>query len=149
MSQFEPIRTYLMQALPFVRHVGIELEHVGLGTARATLAHSEQTSNHIGTQHAGAMFTLAETASGGAMASTIAPLLMNARPVAAEATINYVKIAKGTLTAHAQTQGDPVALLADLTEIGKVTFTVDVRIVDETEEDVATLSVLWHVKRNS
>ena len=42
-------------------------EKLGRVAAVAVLDQRDEVSNHIGTMHAGAMFTLGETASGGAM----------------------------------------------------------------------------------
>ena len=63
-------------------------------------------NNHLGSQHAGAMFTLAETASGAAMAGGFAELIMGLRPVAKEARIQYLKVAQGATHAKARVPGD-------------------------------------------
>jgi acyl-coenzyme A thioesterase PaaI-like protein len=47
----------------------------------------------LGTPHAGALFTLAETASGAAMAGGFAELILGLRPVAKESRIQYQKVA--------------------------------------------------------
>lgn len=146
MTPFEMIKTHMTQAIPFAAHVGVELLEIAAGTASATLDQSKETSNHIGSQHAGAMFTLGEAASGGALGGALAPVLLEVRPVAAGARISYVKIAKGRLTAHAQTSQPGAELLATLKTEGKVAVTIEVDIKDETGDTVATMSVDWHVR---
>lgn len=146
MTPFEMIKTHMTQAIPFAAHVGVELLEIAAGTASATLDQSKETSNHIGSQHAGAMFTLGEAASGGALGGALAPVLLEVRPVAAGARISYVKIAKGRLTAYAQTSQPGAELLATLKTEGKVAFTIEVDIKDETGDTVATMSVDWHVR---
>ena len=68
MTPFDALRAQLSAAVPFAAHVGVALETIGEGTATATLEQRRDTSNHIATMHAGALFTLAEAASGAAMA---------------------------------------------------------------------------------
>jgi acyl-coenzyme A thioesterase PaaI-like protein len=62
------ILTDRRQAVPFARHVGVELLTMGDGEASAQLAKRPEGLNHIATHHAGALFTLVEAASGAAMA---------------------------------------------------------------------------------
>ena len=68
MQVFDLLREQLGKTVPFANHVGVEIVEVGEGTATARLDEQPHTRNHIGSQHAGALFTLAEAASGGAMA---------------------------------------------------------------------------------
>lgn len=145
MTPFEMIRTQMNGAVPFAAHVGIEIEQIGAGTARATLEQREAVSNHIGSLHAGAMFTLGEAASGAALAGALAEVILETRPVAAGAQIDYCKIAKGALTATAEVQARPEDLLATLRAAGKVAFEVAVDICDESQESVARMVVHWHV----
>lgn len=147
MTPYDMIRTHLSTVIPFANHVGVVLGDIGDGTATATLEQRTETSNHIQTQHAGAMFTLGEAASGAALAGALAPVILEVRPVAAGATISYVKIAKGTLTAHAQTSAPGVELLKELQDVGKVAFDVTVDIRDSADDTVVTMTVSWHVKR--
>jgi acyl-coenzyme A thioesterase PaaI-like protein len=102
-------------------------------------------ANHIGTPHAGAMFTLGEAASGAAMAGAFAADLLSLRPVAAEAQIGYLKVAKGDLVAEARIEGEAEALNAALKADGKVSFPVHVAITDETGAEVTRMTVAWHV----
>lgn len=146
MTPFEMIKAHMTQAIPFANHVGVELIEIADGTAIAALDQRPETGNHIGSQHAGAMFTLGEAASGGALGGALAPVLLEVRPVAAGAQIKYVKIAKGRLTAHAQTSAPGAELLATLNSEGKVAFAVAVDIKDESGDTVVTMTVNWHVR---
>ena len=147
MTPFDIIKAQMAHAIPFARHVGIELIDIGDGTATAALEQRPETSNHIKTQHAGAMFTLGEAASGGALGGALTPVLLEVRPVASGAQIRYLKIAKGRLTATAQTSQPGADLLATLMAEGKVAFGVDVEIRDESGDTVVTMTVDWHVKK--
>jgi acyl-coenzyme A thioesterase PaaI-like protein len=95
--------------------------------------------------HAGALFTLAEAASGAAMAGMFLERLMALRPVAAGSTIAYVKPAKGTITAHAAVDGTKDALFAALDAEGKVRFPVTIRMEDAAGREVARMTVDWHL----
>lgn len=147
MTPFDMIKAHMTQAIPFANHVGVELIEIGDGTCTAGLEQRTETSNHIRTQHAGAMFTLGEAASGGALGGALAPVLLEVRPVAAGAEIKYVKIAKGRLTATARTDTPGPDLLKTLKDVGKVAFGVDVDIRDGDGDTVVTMRVDWHVRK--
>ena len=145
MTPYDMIRAHLEKSIPFARHTGVEIVSVGDGVAEAVLPATPETCNHIGTPHAGAVFTLGETASGGALAGAIAPVLLTSRPVAAEARISYLALAKGRLTAVARTSIPGAEALATLKEEGRVKFDVVVDITDETGTKVNEMVVAWHV----
>lgn len=149
MNPYELVRAQLSKTVPFANHVGVELLTIEDGRATARLDQREETSNHIATQHAGAMFTLGEAASGAALAGTLMDRLMNIRPVAANASIQYVAIAKGTLTATATTSLPSDEIKKTLDDNGKVQFDVNVDIRDADEKQVVTMTVAWHVKNTS
>ena len=146
MSPFEVIRSQLGQAVPFARHAGVVLTHVEEGLARAELEQTGTSVNHIGTQHAGALFTLGETASGGAMAGVFADRILSVRPIAGEAQIRYTRLAKGKIVAEARVAGARDALIAALERDGKVAFDVTVAMSDGEGKEVATMRVSWTVK---
>lgn len=145
MSPFDALRAQLSAVVPFAAHVGVALRAIAPGEASATLEQTHSTSNHIATMHAGALFTLAEAASGAAMAGLFLERLAQLRPVAASATIDFVKPAKGTITARAAVEGDRAALFAALDAEGKVRFPVRIRMEDAEGREVARMSVDWHV----
>ena len=145
-APYDMIRDHLSQAVPFANTVGVVLGDITDSTATATLEQRPETSNHIQTQHAGAMFTLGEAASGAALAGALAPVILQSRPVAKDARISYVKIAKGTLQAEARTSRPGPDLLAELGAEGKVVFDVIVDIRDSEGDTVAEMTVAWHVR---
>ena len=146
MNPYDMIRTHMMQTIPFASHAGIEIIRIADGEAEAILPATPQTLNHIGTPHAGAVFTLGETASGAALAGAIAPILLECRPVAAEASITYLRRAKGQLTAIGKTSIDGATVLATLKSEGRIQFDVHVSITDEAGALVNEMIVAWHVK---
>ncbi|MFK7874830.1 MAG: DUF4442 domain-containing protein [Paracoccaceae bacterium] len=144
-NPYEMIRDHLSNAVPFANTVGVVLGTITDSTAIASLEQRPETSNHIQSQHAGAMFSLGEAASGAAAAGALAPVILQSRPVAKDAKIAYTKIAKGTLTAHAKTSRPGPDVLGELTSKGKVVFDVHVDIRDTDNDTVATMTVAWHV----
>ena len=147
MSMFEMIRSQLAGAVPFAGLAGVEVVEIGLGRAVARLVQRPELGNHIGTLHAGALFTLGEAASGGAMIGAFADRIMQVRPVAADARITFGRPATGTVTATATCSEAADALKATLDAQGKVCFAVTVDITDEQSASVAGMVVVWHVRK--
>jgi len=142
---YEQIKKHMTESLPFVRLLGIRIEEVGNGTAKVSLPDDPKLHNHLGTQHAGALFTLAETASGAAMAGGFADVIMDMRPVAKESRIQYQKVAKGATRAEGRVTGDVAALKQALKDEGKVAFPVDVDVFDEHGTLAAQVQVDWYL----
>lgn len=143
---YEVIRSGLADAVPFARHLGVELLEVGDGVAAARLIQRPDLSNHIGTMHAGALFTLAETASGAAVAGAFLDTIASIRPVAAEARIEYLKLARGTIGCTARTAEPAEALRRRLREERRVAFDVLVDLAGENAEPVARMTIAWRVR---
>jgi acyl-coenzyme A thioesterase PaaI-like protein len=133
--------------VPFARHAGVEIDKVDKGRASAHLPFRPEGLNHIGTQHAAALFALGETASGAAMAGTFASMLLEIRPVAAEASIRYFGLARGQVTAEARVEAEPDALLEAVRAEGKVRFPIVVSLKGEDGIEVGEMMVDWHVSR--
>jgi acyl-coenzyme A thioesterase PaaI-like protein len=146
MTPFEIIREQLGRAVPFARHAGVKLTHVESGFARAELEQTATSVNHIGTQHAGALFTLGETVSGGAMAGLFADRILEVRPIAGEAQVRFARLAKGRITAEARVAGARDSIIAACERDKKVAFDVTVAMSDVDGKEVATMRVSWTVK---
>jgi acyl-coenzyme A thioesterase PaaI-like protein len=146
MDIYELIRTQMIPAVPFAAHTGIELLEIGPGRAVTRLQQQPETSNHLGTMHAGALFTLGEAASGGAMSGTFAEQILSVRPVATAAQITYSRAGRGTLKADAHTSKSPGELQSTLRANGRVSFDIEVTISDAAERSIATMVVAWQVR---
>jgi uncharacterized protein (TIGR00369 family) len=133
-------------AVPFTGFLGVEYCEVAPGRATLRLADDPAKHNHIGTLHAGALFTLAESASGLAMTAAFAERLADVTPLAARAEITYAKVARGDVTAQARIDQPVEELLATLDAEGKVRFPVVVDLTDPAGEVCATVVVDWHVR---
>lgn len=144
---FESILRLLGEAVPFAAHVGVELTAVADGTATAVLPDRPSNLNHIGSQHAGALFTVAEAASGAAMVGALHDRFLAVRPLVRSAEVTYRKVARGPITAEARTALDGAELRARLDRDGRLEVAVDVAMTDEAGVEVAVLHVDWVITR--
>lgn len=142
---YDRIKQQMMETLPFTQLLGIRIDEIGPGTAKVSMPADQKLNNHLGTPHAGALFTLAETASGAAMAGGFADLILGLRPVAKESRIQYQKVAKGATRAEGRVPGDIAALKATLKADGKVAFPVEVDVFDEAGTLAAQVQVDWYL----
>src|SRR6476661_3941672 len=148
MTDFDAIAQGMTKAVPFAGHLGLEITSVGEGEATVRLPARDELKNHVGSQHAGALFTVAETASGAAFVGAFAERMGDVTPLARNAEISYEKIAKGPIEAKA-TLGVPAdEALATLDAEGKVVFPCQIEPTDADGQRVATATVQWHVRLN-
>jgi acyl-coenzyme A thioesterase PaaI-like protein len=145
---FEAIRGGLQAAIPFNVHVGLEVAEIGPGVGVVVLPDRSELRNHVGSQHAGAMFSAGEAASGGAFVGAFAERLGEITPLAQSAEIRYRKIAQGPITATGNLNEDADELLKRLDADGTVQFPVEVDLRNESGETVAEMTVQWHVRKN-
>jgi uncharacterized protein (TIGR00369 family) len=143
---FDAIAKGLSMAVPFAGYLGLDITEVGAGEATVVLPRKDELKNHVGSQHAGALFTAAETASGAAFVGAFAVRMGDVTPLARSAEIDYVKIANGAITARATLGIDAAAAIATLDAEGKVEFPCEVELTDEDGDVVATATVHWHVR---
>ena len=143
---YEAVREGMSAAIPFNRHLGLEIIELGPGGATVRLPEAEHLLNHVGSQHAGGLFAAAEAASGGAFVGGFAERLGELTPLASAASIEYLKLATGPIEARAELPGTD-ELLATLDAEGKVSFPVDVTLRNFEGETVATATVQWHVRK--
>src|SRR6478609_11145491 len=91
----------LTSTVPMVKT--LQLEYLETTAERAVLRLPDlpEYRNHVGGPHAGAMFTLAESASGAIVLAAFGDQLARAVPLAVSAEIGYKKLAMGEVTATA------------------------------------------------
>lgn len=140
--------TPLLDAVPFARTIGIQFTSVTPTTAVAVLPDSEQLHNHIGGPHAGAIFTLAESASGAIVLAAFADQLDRATPLAVRACIGYRKVAMGTVTATASLSRLADDVVADLDAGQRPEFDVAVTIANAEGTVTAEMTVTWTLRPN-
>ncbi len=146
MTDFDAIAKGMAMAVPFAGHVGVEITSIAEGEAEVLLPERPELTNHVGSQHAGALFTAAEAASGAAFVGAFVERMGDVTPLARSAEIAYEKIANGPIRATAKLGVDPAEALATLDSNGKVEFPCQVVLTDESGTQVATATVHWHVR---
>ncbi len=148
MTDFDAIAAGMTQAVPFAGHLGLEITSIAEGEATVALPERAELTNHVGSQHAGALFTLAETASGAAFVGAFAERMGDVTPLARSAEISYEKIARGPIEAQAKLAVPKDEALATLDAEGKVVFPCEIELSDASGQRVATATVQWHVRLN-
>lgn len=133
-------------AVPYIGHMGIEVTAIEEGAATAVLPDRPELHNHVGSQHAGALFGVAETASGAAFVGAFAARMGDLTPLARSAQISYLKVARGPIEAKAKLALPAADALATLDADGRVDFSVEVEMTDPEGRAVATATVDWNVK---
>jgi uncharacterized protein (TIGR00369 family) len=145
-TDFDLIAKGMSQAVPFVGYLGLEIIEISEGEATVLMPERPELLNHVGSQHAGALFTAAETASGAAFVGAFAERMADVTPLGRSAEIAYEKIASGEITAKATLATDAATALATLDAEGKVEFRCEVELTDKDGQRVARASVDWHVR---
>ena len=107
-------------------------------------------TNHIGTFHAGALFTLAETASGLYLESLSENNSDTLLPLLRTSSIKYKHPAQGTVYAEASVDpGDFSLFKQQLHKRGRASIIVDVTIRDEAEKICMIGTFGWYVQRQN
>jgi acyl-coenzyme A thioesterase PaaI-like protein len=138
----------LAATVPMVRT--LNLEYLETTPEKAVLALPDQPDyhNHVGGPHAGAMFTLGESASGAIVLAAFGDQLQRAVPLLVTAEIAFRKLALGPVTATA-TLGRPVAdVVAELDEGKRPEFPVSVAIRREDGAVTGEMTVVWTLRPN-
>lgn len=150
MDLTERINQNSRETIPLVATLGIVIEAVSLDpvSAVAFLPDRPAQRNHVGGPHAGAMFTLAETASGAVVQALFADLFQIATPLIMAGEISYRALALGDIRAYAVLRGDheTVALIRDqVVARERPEFYVDVELKSATGL-TGTLATHWTLK---
>lgn len=148
MTDFDAIAQGMSQAVPFAGYLGVEIASIAPGEAVAILPERTELTNHVGSQHAGALFTVAEAASGAAFVGAFVERMGEVTPLARSAEISYEKIAKGPIEARAKLAVPADEALTTLDAEGKVVFPCEIEMTDASGLRVATATVHWHVRLN-
>ncbi|MBF6049737.1 DUF4442 domain-containing protein [Streptomyces sp. NRRL B-1677] len=138
----------LLATVPMAKTLNLVFEEAGAERAVVRLPDQPDYHNHVGGPHAGAMFTLAESASGAIVLAAFGDQLSRAVPLAVSAEIGYKKLAMGPVTATAEL-GRPVAeVVAELDAGGRPEFPVHVAITREDGAVTGEMTVVWTLRPN-
>jgi hypothetical protein len=146
---FEAMRAGLEQAVPFNQHLGLEVVELAIGRAVVRLPDDAGLRNHVGSQHASALFAAGQAAAGAALAATFVEHLEAVEPLADGADIDYKKIPRAAITATAVLAATPAELLDELERDGEVRFAIAVGLTDGAGDIVADMTSRWLVRGES
>lgn len=144
-----PIGDMLASTVPMVRTLNLSFGEVTPERAVVSLPDQPDYHNHVGGPHAGAMFTLAESASGAIVLAAFGDQLGRAVPLAVSAEIGYKKLAKGPVTATAELGRPAAEVVAELDAGERPEFPVRVAITREDGAVTGEMTVVWTLRPNS
>jgi acyl-coenzyme A thioesterase PaaI-like protein len=133
--------------VPFAKACGVRLNSIGNGIAQCDMAEKPELLDSTGKIADGALFTLAETCSGAAMAGGFASVILGVRPVAAQVEFEVLHPALGILQAHAKVAQAISPLKQTLRSAGKINFPVEVEVSNAGGQAVARMRVTWNLKK--
>jgi acyl-coenzyme A thioesterase PaaI-like protein len=129
--------------IPFVKHIGITEEE-----SQLTLAPALEVTNHIGTIHASAQFTLAETASGLFLQEEFADIEGKVLPLLRSSTVKYKSPATTKLKAVARVDDElKTKFKEQFLKRGRASIAVDVELLDSNELVTMAGEFVWFVQK--
>lgn len=145
------VRDSYFSMVPMTTTLGLSFEHLDLERCVMSLPDNPNYRNHVAGPHAGAMWTLAESASGALVFANFGDLMGEVTPFPVESTIRFLKVAFGPVTAVA-TLGEGAATAVDTMRSGtRPEFDVEIELsTGEGDEKLVTgsMTVTWTLKLN-
>lgn len=149
MSETLPSIGEMMAAtVPMARTLNLEYVETTAERAVVLLPDQPDFHNHVGGPHAGAMFTLAESASGAIVLAAFGDQLTRAVPLAVRAEIAYSKLAMGPVTATAELGRPAAEVVAELDKGERPEFPVEISITRADGAETAHMTVVWTLRPN-
>lgn len=144
---FEELKLGFPKIVPMVGTLNLEFVSLDFQTAVMKLPDQQPFHNHIGGPHAGAMFTLGESASGALVMANFAEYLAEATPLAVEANIRYRKLAMGPVLATATMTRTREQILEELNTGSRPEFLVEISITTEDGTVTGEMTIVWTLKK--
>lgn len=141
----EQVKLGLPQQVPMVATLNLAFGELTPERAVMILPDQPAYRNHVGGPHAGAMFTLAESASGALILLNFGHLLDRAIPLAVSAEIRYLRLAMGEVTASATSDRTAADVIAELDSGARPELTIDVSLTAGGRE-TGRMSIRWTLK---
>lgn len=136
----------VLDSIPFVAKVGVRCEAFAPGKVALSLPDAKSNQNHAATLHAGALFTLAETAGSAALATH--PDLQGYQLMAKGFTVQYRTAAVGAVTARCEVSPELArTILWGVTTTGKASAEIPVELTDSRGELVAEFTAHYQFLR--
>ncbi|MFI7241206.1 DUF4442 domain-containing protein [Streptomyces qinglanensis] len=148
-TQSQPDIGELMRAsVPMARTLNLEYLETSPERVVVSLPDQSEYHNHVGGPHAGAMFTLAESASGAVTLAAFADQLSRAVPLPVRAEMDFKKIAKGVVTATAELGRPAAEVVAELDRGERPEFPVRVALRRPDGAVSSEMTVVWTLRPN-
>lgn len=133
-------------SVAFIAQVGITKDRAG----RLTLDCDDSVKSHVQTIHSGALFTLAEAASGEALRVRFSALADQVVPVIRDAEITYRQPATSAVTAYPSISDDAIRTFERrFARKGRATIEVEVEVTDQRGVVVCSGRFKWLVWEQS
>ena len=137
----------LMHAVvPMVATLGLEYQEVAVDRTVVILRDQPAYRNHVGGPHAAAMFAVAESATGAVAIAAFGDLMDRAVLLPTTATMDYIAIARGDLTATARLDGDAEAARAQFDAGTRPEFDIVCEIADAAGTITGRFRARWTLK---
>jgi acyl-coenzyme A thioesterase PaaI-like protein len=138
----------MQQGVPWVRATGIEFGEISAERAVAHLPDAPELHNHVGGPHAAMIFGLGDTASGAVGLAAFAAAGERATPLVVRAEVDYLRLARGPLTAEAVLDRPAADVLAELDAGQRPEFAVRVTVTDGEGRETSRMTVVWTLRPN-
>jgi acyl-coenzyme A thioesterase PaaI-like protein len=151
LMDLQTLASTMTAAIPFVRTLGIqylEVTHDEADGVRVVVALSDvaEFRNHVAGPHAGAMFTLGETASGAVVMAAFGDQLARATPLVVNVDMAFRKLALGDVRATARLTHPIADVVADLDAGRRPEFEVSVQLTTLDGTVTGEMTVLWTLR---
>lgn len=146
----EIVDNFSREMIPLVKTLGIHVTEAVMTESEVravcTLPDRPEQRNHVGGPHAGAMFTAAESASGGVVQVAFADLISQATPLIMNGGMRFQALALGDIVATATMPVSEIARVrSELAEGKRPEFFVEV-VVTSGDGVTGHLSTHWTLK---
>ena len=141
----QAIKESLPSMVPMVGTLDLAFMELTADSAIMKLPDQPAFRNHLGGPHAGAMFTLGESASGALVLANFADRLESVIPLAVSAEIRYQAVAMGEVTAEARMLATPADVLKSLDEGERPEGDIHIGFTSS-GRDTGQMSVTWTLK---
>lgn len=143
----DQIGPLMHQLVPLVATLDLEYVETTAQQAVVRVVDAPERRNHVGGPHAAIAFGVAESATGAVAIAAFGDMLDHAILLPVTATIDYLKVAKGDLTATARFEADPAEARAAFEAGTRPEFDIVADITDGSGEVVSRLRARWTLKR--